>query len=103
MKAFKTESQHNRAGELQQISTRQLRLAMWPELCWSATEMGLRIIPGEKKIQKVLTNQAGDRSSNSGVTWELGISLMATTDPVRNFTLSKGKLDEDLSLQKFQI
>ena len=54
VKAFKTESQYNRAGELQQISTRQLPLAMSPELCLSATEMALRIIQGEKKIQKSL-------------------------------------------------
>ena len=33
-------------------------------------------------------------SVNSGVTWVLGISLLATTGPVRNSSLSKGKAEE---------
>ena len=49
MKVFKTESQNIRGGELQQISTRQLPLEMWPELCLSATEMALPIIPGQEE------------------------------------------------------
>ena len=41
-------------------------------------------------------------SANSGVTWVLGISLMATTGPVKNSILSKGKAEE-ISLEKLQI
>ena len=80
-------------------STRQLPLAMWPELCSSATEMALQIIPGlAKRIQELhffnLKNSKRVISVNSGVTWVLGISLLATTGPVRNSSLSKGKAEE---------
>ena len=90
---FKNKPQNIRAGGLQIISTPQLPLAMWPGLCLSATEMALQIFPSEKKkLKKVLKNQAAAKSSNSGVTWGLVISLMGTTGPVKNSTLNKGRL-----------
>ena len=52
-----------------------------------------------KSIFLNLKNRKRVISVNSGVTWVLGISLLATTGPVRNSSLSKGKAEE-ISLQK---